>query len=480
MSLHLFNTLTRQIEEFAPLAPPRVTFYMCGPTVYNFAHIGNFRTFVFGDLLRRYLEYSGYDVFMIMNLTDVDDRTIKAAAESGVSLGEHTARFVQAFFDDRDYLRIKPADVYPRATRYVTPMVDLVQQLLDRGVAYVGEDGSVYYGVAKFPAYGRLSQLDRRELKPGARVASDEYSKEDVRDFALWKAAVDQDERVEAAWDAPFGRGRPGWHLECSAMSLTEIRDRFGVETLDIHAGGVDLIFPHHENEIAQSEGATGSPFARFWLHGEFLFIRGSKMSKRFGNTLTVRDLKEEGVDAAAVRMLMCSTHYRQQLNFTDEALEGAVEAVRRIGDFRGRLEEVAGGPRGGAPAPDLPAVADFLAAFRSAMEDDLNAPKALGALFGFIRTVNRELDEGRWGPGEAAGGLAALDGVMGVLDLVPGPAAIADDLAEWIEGKVAERAAARAARDFAGADRIRDELSARGVELEDTAQGTRWRRRPE
>jgi len=481
MSLHLFNTLSRQIEEFRPLAPPRVTFYMCGPTVYNFAHIGNFRTFVLGDLLRRYLEYSGYDVFMIMNLTDVDDRTIKAAAESGASLDEHTARFVSAFFEDRDYLRIRPADVYPRATRYVPPMVDLVQRLLARGVAYVGDDGSVYYGVAKFPSYGRLSQLDRRELKAGARVASDEYSKEDVRDFALWKAAVEQDERVEAAWDAPFGRGRPGWHLECSAMSLAEIRDRFGVETLDIHAGGVDLIFPHHENEIAQSEGATGVPFARYWLHGEFLFIRGTKMSKRFGNTLTVRDLKVEGVDAAAVRMLLCSTHYRQQLNFTDEALEGAVEAVRRIGDFRLRLAEAAGAAVGhGSPAGDAPApVSDFLDAFRIAMDDDLNAPKAVGELFSFIRAVNRELDEGGWGAREAAASLAALDRVMSVLDLLPGPAAVDSALEAWIEGKLAERAQARAARDFAAADRIRDELAASGVELEDTAQGTRWRRRP-
>jgi cysteinyl-tRNA synthetase len=480
MSLHLYNTLTRAIEEFAPIAPPRVTIYMCGPTVYNFAHIGNFRTFVFGDLLRRYLEYSGYDVFMVMNLTDVDDRTIKAAAESGVSLGEHTARFVRAFFEDRDYLRIRPADVYPRATEYVGPMVELVERLLARGMAYVGEDGSVYYGVANFPAYGRLSQLDKRELKAGARVASDEYSKEDVRDFALWKSAVEQDERVGAAWDAPFGRGRPGWHLECSAMSLTEIRRRFGVETLDIHAGGVDLIFPHHENEIAQSEGATGVPFARCWMHGEFLFIRGSKMSKRFGNTLTVRDLKEEGLDAAAVRMLMFSTHYRQQLNFTDEALEGAVEAVRRIGDFRERLAESAG-RSGEAPAGGelpVPAAEELRGAFESAMDDDLNAPQALGAVFGFARAANRELDEGRWGPAEAAVALAELDRVMGVLDLLPGPVAVDAGRAGWIEAKLAARKAARAARDFAAADRIRDELTARGVELEDTAQGTRWRLR--
>jgi cysteinyl-tRNA synthetase len=448
---------------------------MCGPTVYNYAHIGNFRTFLFGDLLRRYLEYVGYDVFMVMNLTDVDDRTIKAAAEAGVSLNAHTAPFVQAFFEDRDYLRIRPADLYPRATDYVGPMVDLVQRLLERDLAYLGEDGSVYYGVDRFPGYGRLSQLDRRELKAGARVASDEYGKEDVRDFALWKAAEPQDERVDAAWDAPFGRGRPGWHLECSAMSLTEIRHRFGVETLDIHAGGIDLVFPHHENEIAQSEGATGKPFARMWLHGEFLFIRGTKMSKRFGNTLTARDLREEGVDAAAVRMLVFSTHYRQQLNFTDEALDGAVEAVRRIGDFQERLIEAAEGVAGGAEPVE---VGDFESAFREAMDDDLNAPKALGALFSFVRTANRELDEGRWGPADAAAARLAFDRVMGVLDLVPGPAEVASELVQWVEGRIAARAEARTARNFAEADRIRDELAAQGIELEDTPQGTRWRRR--
>ncbi len=475
MTLQLYNTLTRRLEDFQPLAPPRVTMYVCGPTVYNYAHIGNFRTFIFSDLLRRYLEYSDYDVFMVMNLTDVDDRTIKAAADAGVSLSDHTAPFVQAFFEDRDYLRIRPADVYPRATDYVEAMVDLVQQLLDCGVAYRGDDGSVYFGVERFPTYGRLSQLDRRELKAGARVASDEYSKEDVRDFALWKAAEERDERVGAAWDAPFGRGRPGWHLECSAMSLSEIRTRFGIETLDIHAGGVDLIFPHHENEIAQSEGATGEPFARVWLHGEFLFIRGTKMSKRFGNTLTARDLREEGIDPAAVRILVFSTHYRQQLNFTDEALQGAIEAARRVGDFWQRLDEVAGDGDGGAPPP---AVAQLEVEFREAMNDDLNAPKALGVLFSFIRAANRELDESRWGADEAAAARAAFERVMGVLDLVPGEGEVESELASWVEAKVAERTAARKDRDFAAADRIRDELAARGIELEDSPQGTRWRRR--
>src|SRR5437588_967190 len=300
MTLALYNTLSRRVEPFAPLAPPRVTLYTCGPTVWNYAHIGNFRTFLFEDLLRRYLEFSGYDVFHIMNLTDVDDRTIKAAAAAGKRLEAHTAPFVEAFFGDCDYLRIRKAHAYPRATQSVPAMVRLVQRLLDTGFAYRGEDGSVYFAIAKFPGYGRLSQLDRREIKIGARVASDEYAKDDPRDFALWKRADPIDEQVGAAWDAPFGRGRPGWHLECSAMSLEQIGKCCRAETLDIHAGGVDLIFPHHEDEIAQSEAATGKPFARFWLHGEFLNVGGTKMSKRFGNFLTARDLREQGVDAAA------------------------------------------------------------------------------------------------------------------------------------------------------------------------------------
>ena len=475
MTLRLYNTLTRKLEEFEPIAPPRVTMYVCGPTVYNFAHVGNFRTFVFGDLLRRYLEYTGYEVFQVMNLTDVDDRTIAAAAKAGVQLAEHTEPFTTAFFEDRDYLRIRPAHVYPRATEYVGPMVDLVQKLLDRGLAYVGDDGSVYYAVGKFADYGRLSRLDKRELKSGARVASDEYSKDDVRDFALWKAAVPEDEQVGAAWDAPFGRGRPGWHLECSAMALTEIRQRFGVETLDIHAGGVDLVFPHHENEIAQSEGATCQPFARYWAHGEFLFIRGTKMSKRFGNTLTVRDLQEEGVDAAAVRMLLFSTHYRQQLNFTDEALGSAKDGVRRLADFRNRLAEIAGPPdRPTAPTE----VSELLEGFGSAMDDDLNAPQALGAVFSFVRAANRRLDEGSWGAEEATQALTALDRVLEVLDLLPEAPGVDDQLRGWVETKIAERAAARQAGDFARADAIRDEIEARGVELEDTPQGTRWHRR--
>src|SRR6266581_3538130 len=398
MALSLYNTLTRRVEPFTPLLPPRVTMYTCGPTVWQYAHLGNFRTFLFEDLLRRYLAYSGYDVFHIMNLTDVDDRTIKAAAAAGKRLTDHTAPFVQAFFEDRDYLRIRPAQVYPRATEAIPAMVRLVGQLLDRGVAYKGEDGSVYFAIGKFPGYGRLSNLDRRELKVGARVASDEYKKDDPRDFALWKKAEPIDEQVGAAWDAPFGRGRPGWHLECSAMSLDAI-SRFGVATLDIHAGGIDLIFPHHEDEIAQSEAATGQAFARFWLHGEFLNVRGTKMSKRFGNFLTARDLREQGVDAAAVRLLFWQTHYRQPIDFNDEALAGATEGVRRLGEFHERLKRDGGRGKGDGLVAE---VGKLETEFAAALDDDLDAPRAVAGLFEFSRAANRELDRGAGAGGGA------------------------------------------------------------------------------
>ena len=343
MSLRLYNTLTRQVEAFEPLQAGKVSLYTCGPTVYNYAHIGNFRTFLFEDLLRRWLEASGFQVLHIMNLTDVDDRTITAAREKGVSLRQHVDPFARAFQEDRDWLRILPAHEEPRATEYIPAMIRLIQGLLDRGVAYKGEDGSVYFSIAKFPAYGRLSRLDKRELRTGAseRVSADEYAKEDARDFVLWKAARPEDEAVGAAWDAPFGRGRPGWHIECSAMALELIRRRFGTDVLDIHAGGVDLIFPHHEDEIAQSCAYTGrDAFARFWLHGEFLNIRGEKMSKRFGNITTPRDLREDGVDAGAIRLLMFQTHYRQKLDLTDEGLAAAQEASRRMGEFQNRMRE--------------------------------------------------------------------------------------------------------------------------------------------
>jgi len=471
MTLALYNTLSRRVEPFAPLAPPRVTLYTCGPTVWNYAHIGNFRTFLFEDLLRRYLVYSGYDVFHIMNLTDVDDRTIKAAAAAGKRLAEHTAPFVQAFFEDRDYLRILPAHVYPRATQSVPAMVRLVERLLERGVAYQGDDGSIYFAIAKFPTYGRLSRLDTRELKLGARVASDEYAKDDPRDFALWKKAEPADEQVGAAWDAPFGRGRPGWHLECSAMSLEQIGKCCRTETLDIHAGGVDLIFPHHEDEIAQSEAATGQPFARYWLHGEFLNVRGTKMSKRFGNFLTARDLREQGVDAAAVRLLFWQTHYRKALDFTDEALAGAGAGVKRLGEFSERVKRETGNGKRDGRLAEL--AGKFETDFRSALDDDLNAPRACAALFQLVHDGNAALDAGASGAGRALG---VLDRAMAVLDVLPTARRLDPDLAQWIEQRIAARDKARKAKDFKEADRIRGELASRGVEIEDTPSGTKWR----
>jgi len=471
--LSLFNTLTRRVEPVVPLAPPRVTFYTCGPTVWNFAHIGNFRTFLFEDLLRRWLEHSGYDVFHIMNLTDVDDRTIKAARQAGKRLVEHTAPFTKAFFEDRDYLRIKPAHVYTAATEYMPQMIALVAKLLERGVAYKGEDGSVYFAIGKFPTYGRLSQLDKREIKVGARVASDEYAKGDPSDFALWKKADAEDEAVGAAWDAPFGRGRPGWHLECSAMSLDEIRKCCGVQTLDIHAGGIDLIFPHHENEIAQSEGATGQTFSRHWVHGEFLNVRGTKMSKRHGNFLTARDLREQGVDAAAVRLLFFQTHYRQPVDFNDDALAGAAEGVKRLGEFRERLARESQTQVRDEPLGKLASLVE--SEVRSALNDDLNAPQALAKLFDFVRAANRELDQNAGG---AKAALDVLDRIMGVLDVLPTGRAVDPALASWVAGRVAARNQARKSKDFKAADAIRAELSAKGVEIEDTPQGTKWRLR--
>ena len=400
MTFRLYNTLTRQVETFEPLRAGKVSLYTCGPTVYNYAHIGNFRTFLFEDLLRRWLEASGYEVYHVMNLTDVDDKTINGASAAGLPLRQYVQRYIEAFHEDRGYLRIKDASVYPRATDFIPAMIRLVEALLAKGVAYKGEDGSVYFAIRKFPAYGRLSRLDTRELKAGAseRVSSDEYTKEDVRDFAIWKAARPEDEKVGAAWDTPFGRGRPGWHLECSAMALELVGKHFGTDVLDIHAGGVDLIFPHHEDEIAQSCAVTGKDlFARYWAHGEFLNIRGEKMSKRFGNITTPRDLKEDGVDAGAIRLLMFQTHYRQQLDLTDEGLAAAQKASSRLGEFHTRLIA----SKSGADSTGLSHAAERLRQdVTDALNEDLNAPRAVAAMFTFMNEANAALDAGeRAGP---------------------------------------------------------------------------------
>jgi len=480
MALQLYNTMTRRQEPFAPLTPGRVSLYTCGPTIWNYAHIGNFRTFLFEDLLRRWLEASGYTVFHIMNLTDVDDRTIQAAAKAGLSLRAHVEPYAEAFFADRDFLRILPAHAYPRATEFIAPMIALVESLLAKGVAYRGDDGSVYFAIGRFPAYGRLSQLDQRELRTGAsgRVSSDEYAKEDARDFVLWKAAQPDDEAVGAAWDAPFGRGRPGWHLECSAMALDLLRAKWGGDVLDIHAGGVDLIFPHHEDEIAQSCAHTGKPdFARVWMHGEFLNVRGAKMSKRFGNITTARDLQEDGVDAAAIRLFFYQAHYRQKLDLNDESLAQAAAALRRLGDFAARLAAAPAGTGGAVAAgatAELEGAARLLREqFTAALDDDLNAPRAVAALFDFVTAGNRALDRGaaRSAPAREAFGWAT-----GVLDVLPTEREAEAGLAAWVEERIQARKAARQARDFAKADAIRAELAGKGVTLEDGPGGTKWR----
>ncbi len=464
----LYNTLTRRVEPFAPLDGRTVRIYSCGPTVYNPAHLGNFRTFLFNDLLRRAIRWRGWSIRQVMNLTDVDDKIIRRAAEQGKTIREVTEPVTELFHRDREYLRIEPAEVYPRATDYIPQMIALVEKLVAKGVAYRAEDGSVYFAIDRFPTYGRLSQLDRREVIPGARVAQDDYSKENARDFALWKAAKPEDEQVGAAWDSPWGRGRPGWHLECSAMAI----DLLG-ETLDVHSGGVDLIFPHHEDEIAQSEAATGKTFARFWAHGAFLLTEGAKMAKRLGNVTTVKDIRESSmIPAAAVRHFIFTTHYRKELNLTEEGLEASIEAVRRVGDFAERLASATGGTSELAEAAE-----GALRDAEAALFDDLNAPEALAALFTFIRRGNAELDRHGRDPGSLDRAREAFGRINGVLDLAPDREIQDPELAAWVEARIRDRRAARARRDFAEADRIRVELSDRGIAVEDTAAGTKWKR---
>jgi cysteinyl-tRNA synthetase len=466
----LYNTLTRQVEPFAPADGRTVRMYTCGPTVYNPAHLGNFRTFLFEDLLRRVFVLRGWQVHQVMNLTDVDDKIIKRALEQGKTIGEVTAPVVEIFHRDREFLRIQPAEDYPRATDFIPQMIALVERLIARGVAYQAEDGSVYFAIGKFPRYGKLSRLDTREVKSGARVLQDDYTKENAQDFALWKAAKPEDEGAGAAWDAPWGRGRPGWHLECSAMAM----DLLG-ETLDLHAGGIDLIFPHHEDEIAQSEAATGKPFARLWSHGAFLLTDGAKMAKRVGNVLTVTGLREAGVSAAALRHFVFNTHYRKELNLSDEALEASLQGVRRVSDFHDRLYDPSTLVLGGTP--ELAEAADeAVSAADAALFDDLNGPEALAALFNFIRRSNAELDR-RGGDRESVErAREAFERINGVLDIVPERAAADADLSVWIEERIGARREARARRDFAEADRIRGELTARGVTIEDAGAETRWK----
>jgi len=465
-AFRLHNTLTRETAPFAPADGETVRLYTCGPTVYNPAHLGNFRTFLFEDLLRRSLRLRGWKVEQAMNLTDVDDKIIKRATEQGKTITEVTEPIVKIFHEDRKYLRIEDAEHYPLATAYIPQMIALVEKLVKKGVAYVADDKSVYFAIDKFASYGKLSRLDTREIKSGARVAQDDYSKENAQDFALWKAAKPEDEQAGAAWDSPWGRGRPGWHLECSAMAM----DILG-ETLDLHAGGIDLIFPHHEDEIAQSEAATGKPFARCWAHGEFLLTDGAKMAKRVGNVQNVADLRANGVSGAAVRHFVFSTHYRKQLNLSGDALEGSMEAVRRVADFAERLAAAKGGTRA------LEDAADKLEnEFRAALYDDLNAPEAMASLFEFIRAANKELDAGGTDAGALSRARQVFELADGVLDIVPDAVQADAELASWVESQLVARAEARQRRDFPAADAIRKALDEKGIIIEDHAGGTRWK----
>ena len=468
MTLKLHNTLTGTKDVFESLKAGYVGMYTCGPTVWNFAHVGNLRAFLFYDLLRRQLLTSGYRITHVMNVTDIDDRILDQAKHAGTTIFEYVKPYVAAFFEDMRSLRAQPVEHYPRPTEHIPEMIAMIATLIERGNAYAA-DGDVYFRIDSFPRYGALSHLDRSGLRAGARVATDKYDKESVSDFALWKKAQPGDEKVGAVWDAPFGRGRPGWHIECSAMSKHYLGDTF-----DIHAGGIDLLFPHHENEIAQSEAANGKPFVRVWLHSEFLSdATGEKMSKSAGGFTTLRDLVQAGHDPVAVRFfLIANAHYRQKLHLSTEALHSAAEQVRRVREFAERVQRMR--PAEGEDAELLRRVGEVRAAYREALDDDLNLPQGIGHLFELIREANAALDETRVGEKGRQALLDLIHEVDGHLDVMGGGE---PGLAEEVERLIAEREEARKAKDFARADRIREELRQRGIALEDSRDGVRWRR---
>ncbi len=455
--LRLHNTMSAAIEPFAPLEAGHVRMYTCGPTVHDFVHLGNFRTFLFEDMLRRVLMQRGYHVTQVMNLTDVEDRIIKKAAERWETIDDFTEPYIEAFFQDLGTLRIERAEHYPRATQHIFEMVSLIELLSEKGHTYVS-DGSTYYRIATFPRYGALAHLDVAGLKAGARVDVDDYGKDDPRDFVLWKAR----QPGEQAWETPLGAGRPGWHIECSAMSMKYLGESF-----DVHTGGVDNVFPHHENEIAQSEAATGKPFARFWLHAEFLQDAvGEKMSKRLKNFTTLRDVLAEGYQPRAIRYaLMTGAQYRSQLAFSPELLRSADSAVKRLNEFAVRLGAVVAEA---GPPPDARARWD------AALDEDLNLPAAAGHLFEFVKAFNTRIEAGRVTPGERASALAFLHHANRVLDVIEFPN---DGVDAEVEALIAEREQARRARDFARSDEIRQQLLAMGILLEDTKDGPRWKR---
>jgi cysteinyl-tRNA synthetase len=489
--VRFFNSLGRRLEPFEPLVAGRAGIYTCGPTVYNHVHIGNLRTFVFEDLLKRALTLLGFDVLHVMNLTDVDDKTIRGAQEKGVSLDEFTAPFIESFFDDLRRLNVVPADHYPRATGHIPEMQAIIGRLLERGHAYFS-DGSVWFRIAADPAYGKLSGVDVEAARQGERVAQDEYEKEDVRDFVLWKGAKEG----EPFWESPWGPGRPGWHIECSAMSA-----KYLGETFDIHCGGVDNMFPHHENEIAQSECATGRPFVRYWLHAEHLIVDGQKMSKSLGNQYTLADLLTRDLSPRGIRHALISVHYRQKLNFTFDGVRAAEKALARVDEMRFRLRHA---PAGGEHNTELAAaIAESREAFTAALADDLNVSSALAAVFELVRAANIAIDRGlsqqdrdsieglvgeldavlgtlrseRWGQDVESGLSASGAGEFHAISESVGAPAESSLSVEAVESLIEERNEARARRDFAAADRIRDELAGRGIVLEDTPRGTRWKR---
>jgi len=470
--MRLYNTMTRQVEPFVPVRDNTVRMYTCGLTVYARGHIGNFRTFVSVDVLRRALKYvGGFQMHHVMNFTDVDDKTITGAEKSGMELREYTDQYIQAFREDALALGIEPVEDTPRATdpENMQAMADMINQLGERGHTYQ-TDGSTYFKIATLPTYGKLARLDHEGIQAGARVDSDEYDKENARDFVLWKAS----KPGEPTWDCGCGPGRPGWHIECSAMALRLL----GPSPIDLHTGGVDLVFPHHENEIAQSEGATGQEFSKFWFHVEHLLVDNQKMSKSLGNFYTVQDVLDKGFRLSALRYILLSAYYRKQLNFTWTGLEQAEEALRRITDFLGRV----GALSGGGVHPEVTArVAAAVEAFDAALSDDLNTAAGLGELFDLIRALNIAMDSKQVGEADAAGIKAAFDHfdqVLGVLSLRHAEEATPPIPQAEIDAGIQARQDARRRRDFAEADRIRQELLDKGVILEDGPKGTRWKRK--
>src|SRR5436853_6649562 len=464
MALRFFNTYSRALEEFAPRDPPNVSMYTCGPTVYSHAHIGNLRAYVFEDLLRRHLEERGFKVRRVMNITDVDDKTIRGAREVKVSLNDFTEPFKRGFFEDLEILRIKRANEYPGATepRYLRRMIEMISELIKRDLAYQADDKSVYFRINKFPGYGKLAHLNLEELRPTGRVRSDEYEKENIGDFALWKEWDEEDGDV--GWDSPWGRGRPGWHIECSAMVTALLSDQ-----IDIHCGGVDNIFPQHEAEIAQSEGVTGKKFVRYWLHCAHLLVDGQKMSKSLGNFYTIPDVLTKGYTGREIRYALIRVNYRTQLNFTWDGMKEARESLGRIDDWLQRLREVAGDKKGN-PKIDIQLGHEF----EEALDDDLNISAALGFLFETIRDTNRAMDQNKLDAKTAVAWLNWWDQINKVLDFESDGAELPEEVATLAEA----RAQARLAKDFRKSDELRDKLNALGWEARDTKDGQKITRR--